>query len=73
MLRLPLTDAVTVADAHEIIPAGDLAIEDLVTRDTVWLVGIDGGPQRARAFGPSGRPPSGSGTTQTSRESFTRS
>jgi len=57
VLRLPLTDGVTVADANEIIPAGDLAIEDLaVTRDTVWLVGIDGGPQRVRAFEPSGRP-----------------
>jgi len=57
VLRLPLTDGVTVADANEIIPAGDLAIEDLaVTRDTVWLVGIDGGPQRVRAFEPGGRP-----------------
>jgi prolyl oligopeptidase len=57
VLRLPVTDGVTVADAHEIIPAGDLAIEDLaVTRDTVWLVETNGGPQQVRAFDPSGRP-----------------
>jgi prolyl oligopeptidase len=57
VLRLRLTDGATVADAREIIPASDLVIEDLaVTRDTVWLVDIDGGPQQVRAFDPSGRP-----------------
>jgi len=57
VLRLPLIDGAAVADAAEIIPAGDLAIEDLaVTRGTVWLVHIDGGPQQVRAFDTSGRP-----------------
>jgi prolyl oligopeptidase len=56
VLRLPLTDGVTVAGAHEIIPASDLVIEDLaVTRDTVWLADIDGGPQQVRAFDHGGR------------------
>ncbi len=36
VLRLPVTDGATVADAHEIVPASDSVIEDLaVTRDTV--------------------------------------
>jgi prolyl oligopeptidase len=56
VLRLPLTDGATVAGAHEIVPAGDLVIEDLaVTRDTIWLVDIDGGPQQVRAFDTGGR------------------
>jgi hypothetical protein len=43
--------AATVADADEIVPAGDTVIEDLaVTRDTVWVVDMDGGPQQVRAF-----------------------
>ena len=41
VLRLPLTSGTTVADAEEIVPAGDTVIEDLaVTRDTVWVVDI---------------------------------
>jgi prolyl oligopeptidase len=57
VLRLPVTGGATVADAHEIVPASDLAIEDLaVTRDTVWVVDIDGGPQQVRAFDTNGRP-----------------
>jgi prolyl oligopeptidase len=57
VLRLPVTDGATVADAHEIVPASDLVIEDLaVTRDTVWVVDMDGGPQQARTFDPYGRP-----------------
>ena len=57
VLRLPLTDGATVADAEEIVPAGDLVIEDLaVTRDTVWVVDMDGGPQQVRAFDGKGRP-----------------
>jgi prolyl oligopeptidase len=57
VLRLPVTDGATVADAHEIVPASDLVIEDLaVTRETVWVVDMDGGPQQVRAFGTSGRP-----------------
>ena len=56
VLRLPLTVGATIADADEIVPAGDLVIEDLaVTHDTVWLVDIDGGPQQVRAFDTSGR------------------
>ena len=57
VLRLPVTDGATVADAHEIVPASDLVIEDLaVTRETVWVVDMDGGPQQVRAFDTSGRP-----------------
>ncbi len=57
VLRLPLRDGATVADAREIVPASDLVIEDLaVTRNTVWVVDIDGGPQQVRAFDTSGSP-----------------
>ena len=57
VLRLPLTSGATVADAHEIVPTSDLVIEDLaVTRDTVWVVDMDGGPQQVRSFDTSGRP-----------------
>jgi prolyl oligopeptidase len=57
VLRLPLTGGATVAGAREIVPASDLVIEDLaVTRGTVWLVVMDGGPQHVRAFGTNGRP-----------------
>jgi prolyl oligopeptidase len=57
VLRLPVTDGATVADAREIVPASDLVIADLaVTRDTVWVVDMDGGPQQVRAFDTSGRP-----------------
>jgi prolyl oligopeptidase len=57
VLRLPLTSGTTVADADEIVPAGDSVIEDLaVTHDTVWVVDMDGGPQQVRAFDGQGRP-----------------
>lgn len=57
VLRLPVTGGVTAADAEEIVPAGDLVIEDLsVTRDTVWVVNMDGGPQQVRAFDTKGVP-----------------
>ena len=57
VLRLPVTDGVTVGDAREIVPASDSVIEDVaVTRDTVWVVDIDGGPQQVRTFDTSGRP-----------------
>jgi prolyl oligopeptidase len=57
VLRLPLTDGAIVADAREIVPASNLVIQDLaVTRDTVWVVDIDGGPQQLRAFDTAGRP-----------------
>lgn len=57
VLRLPLTSGTTAADADEIVPAGGTAIADLaVTRDTVWVVDVDGGPQQVRAFDGEGRP-----------------
>ena len=57
VLRLPLATGATVAGADEIVPAGDAVIEDLaVTHDTVWVVDMDGGPQRVRAFDATGRP-----------------
>ncbi len=57
VLRLPLTGGATVAGAREIVPASDLTIADLaVTRGTVWVVLMDGGPQRVRAFDTSGNP-----------------
>jgi prolyl oligopeptidase len=57
VLRLPVTSGATVADAHEIVPASDVVIEDLgVTQETVWVVDMDGGPQQMRAFGTNGRP-----------------
>jgi len=57
VLRLPVTGGATVADAREIVPASDLVIEDLaVTREAVWVVDMDGGPQQVRAVDTSGRP-----------------
>ena len=57
VLRLPVTDGATVADAQEIVPASDLVIEHLaVTRDTVCVVDIDGGPQQVRTFDTDGKP-----------------
>jgi prolyl oligopeptidase len=57
VLRLPLTAGATVADTSEIVPESDVTIEDLaVTRDTVWVAVMDGGPQQVRAFDTSGRP-----------------
>jgi prolyl oligopeptidase len=51
VLRLRLTEGATVADADEVVPTGDLAIEDVaVTDGTVWVVDMDGGPQQVRAF-----------------------
>jgi len=56
VLRLPLTPGVTVALADVLVPASEHVITDLaVTRETVWLVDIDGGPQQLRAFDTSGR------------------
>jgi len=49
VLRLPLTAGATVVGAREIVPASDALIEDLaVTRGTVWVVDMDGGPQQVR-------------------------
>jgi prolyl oligopeptidase len=51
VLRLLLTPGATVADAVEIVPESDMAVADLgVTRDTVWVVEMDGGPQQVRRF-----------------------
>jgi prolyl oligopeptidase len=56
VLRLPVIGGATIAGASEIVPATDVVIEDLaVTRDTVWVADMDGGPQQVRAFGTSGR------------------
>ncbi len=55
VLRLPLADGATVSEADAIVPAGDLAIDDFtVTAGTVWVVDLDGGPQRMRRFDLSG-------------------
>jgi prolyl oligopeptidase len=57
VLRLPVTGGATVEDSDEIVPASDLVIEDLaVTRGTVWVVDMDGGPQQVRAFDVDGGP-----------------
>ena len=57
ILRLRLTEGGTVADADEVVPTSHLVIEDLVvTRGTVWVADMDGGPQQLRAFDLDGRP-----------------
>jgi prolyl oligopeptidase len=57
ILRLPLASGTTIANADEIVPAGDTVIEDLaVTRETVWVVDMDGGPQQVRALDGKGGP-----------------
>jgi prolyl oligopeptidase len=57
ILRLPLTEGATVADADEVVPPSRVIIEDLaVTRGTVWVAEMDGGPQQLRAFDLDGRP-----------------
>ncbi len=57
VLCLPVTSGATVAGAREIVPASDMVIEDLaVTRATVWVVDMDGGPQQVRTFDTSGTP-----------------
>ena len=57
ILRLRLTVGGTVADADEVVPTSHLVIEDLVvTRGTLWVADMDGGPQQLRAFDLDGRP-----------------
>ncbi len=57
VLRLPLRQGVTVADAEVVVPAGDRAIDDLAVTDaSVWVVDMDGGPQQVRRFDTRGRP-----------------
>jgi prolyl oligopeptidase len=49
VLRLPLTEGVTVAHAQCVVPASDVAIENLAATDTrLWLLDIDGGPSSLR-------------------------
>jgi prolyl oligopeptidase len=56
ILRLPLAQGTTVAEAETIVPAGEHAIDDFsVTADTVWVVDMDGGPQQVRRFDHRGR------------------
>jgi len=56
VLRLPVSDGATLSDAEEFVPTGDAVVEDVaVTRDTVWVVDIDGGPQQVRRFDHDGR------------------
>jgi prolyl oligopeptidase len=56
VLRMPLTEGATVAAAEEIVPASEVVIEDVVvTRETVWVAVMDGGPQRLLAFDHRGR------------------
>jgi prolyl oligopeptidase len=56
VLRLPLVEGVTVDDAETLVPASDRVIDDFtVTSGTVWVVDLDGGPQRLRRFDIDGR------------------
>jgi prolyl oligopeptidase len=56
VLRVPLHVGATVSEAEEIVPAGAAAIEDVaVTRGTLWVVDMDGGPQQVRRFDHDGR------------------
>jgi prolyl oligopeptidase len=49
VLRLTLTDGVTVAEAERFVGATDVTIEGLAATDTrLWLLDIDGGPSGLR-------------------------
>jgi prolyl oligopeptidase len=51
VLRLELDDEATIADATVVVPPGDLAIEEIAATDArLWVVDVDGGPSRIRAF-----------------------
>ena len=55
VLRLPLADGVTVAQAECIVPATDVTIEGLAaTEARLWLLDIDGGPSGLRVCDPDG-------------------
>jgi prolyl oligopeptidase len=57
VLRLPLSEAVTVADAEEVVADSEVTICDLAaTIATLWVVDIDGGPCGVRAFSLDGAP-----------------
>ena len=50
VLRVALTDGVTVAQGHCVVPATDTTIESLAATETrLWLLDIDGGPSGLRA------------------------
>lgn len=49
VLRLPLTDGVTVAQTQCVVPATDITIESLAaTKTRLWVLDIDGGPSSLR-------------------------
>jgi prolyl oligopeptidase len=55
VLKLPLAEGVTVAQAQVIVPESDVALEGLAaTDDRVWLLDIDGGPSGLRVCDPDG-------------------
>jgi prolyl oligopeptidase len=55
VLRLPLSEGVTVADAECVIPTADTTIEGLAATETLlWLLDIDGGPSGLRVCHPDG-------------------
>ena len=57
VLRVPLFEGTTVADASVLVPAGRVTIETVaVTRGRVWVVDLDGGPSGVRAFAHNGTP-----------------
>jgi len=57
VLRVPLFEGTTVADASVLVPAGRVTIERVaVTRGRVWVVDLDGGPSGVRAFAHNGTP-----------------
>lgn len=57
VLRLPLTEGVTVAVAEEVVAESDAVIDDLaVTRGAIWLACMDGGPQQLRVLDLDGAP-----------------
>jgi prolyl oligopeptidase len=51
VLRLELGDGATVAGATVVVPQGEEPIEEIAaTGARLWVLGIDGGPSRIRAF-----------------------
>jgi prolyl oligopeptidase len=59
VLRLPLSAEArgTVASAEEVVPESEVTICDLAaTTASLWVVDVDGGPCRVRAFGLDGTP-----------------
>jgi prolyl oligopeptidase len=57
VLRVPLFEGTTVADASVLVPTGPVTIETVaVTRGRVWVVDLDGGPSGVRAFAHNGTP-----------------